>query len=128
MPDRYITRMDYAKSRGYWVRFKQRTALAVFRFFGDATYGGAANARGEALKLRNRLLACNPNDHYGQRPKPTIKLVWRQCGGWLYQVYRCEMQVNGRRLVKQFSVHQLGMREAERRAREWFRRLPTTHV
>lgn len=43
-PMRYITRMDYARTCGWWVRFYAGTKLLASKLFSDRKYGGDRKA------------------------------------------------------------------------------------
>ena len=50
---RYITRMDYARTRGWWVRFYSGTTLLAGKLFSDGQYGGKRKARVAAQAWRD---------------------------------------------------------------------------
>ena len=91
---RYITRCDYDHARGYWVRFKQRTAFAAQKFFSDAKLGGQRRALKAAIAFRDELVGQRPDDPYGLQPNAgTLKLVWRTQGPWQYLICLAEIQI-----------------------------------
>lgn len=118
---RYITRVDYDRAAGWWVRFKQRTPQATTKLFSDATHGGKNKALAAALEFRDSLLRKYPKTHYGQKPVPKLVLRWRTQGPWQYQEWRAEFQSQGQRLVRTFSVNRYGITGAEKRAKAWLK-------
>jgi hypothetical protein len=52
---RNITRFDYAKTHGWWVRMR-RGKRVVSHFFSDGVHGGKNKARGKAVKFRDETL------------------------------------------------------------------------
>jgi hypothetical protein len=118
---RYITRCDYEHSRGYWVRYKQRTPHAAQKFFSDAKLGGKRKALLGAIAYRDELVKQRPGDTYGAMPNGgTVKLIWRTQGPWQYLTWAAEIQVErGRRLKRFWSVLKYGEAAGKRLAKEW---------
>jgi hypothetical protein len=58
---KYITKMNYPRNRGYWVRFYKNKELIVQRSFPLSTYGGdwESNLRA-AISWRDQQLGSNP--------------------------------------------------------------------
>ena len=52
---RNITRFDYAKTHGWWVRMR-RGKRVVSHFFSDGVHGGKRRARDEAIAYRDKAL------------------------------------------------------------------------
>ena len=52
---RNITRFDYAKTHGWWVRMR-RGKRVVSHFFSDGVHGGKRKARDEAIAYRDKAL------------------------------------------------------------------------
>jgi hypothetical protein len=118
---RYITRFDYEKARGYWVRYKQRTPHATQRFFSDTKLGGKRRALTAAVAFRDELLRQHPTDSYGIKPGTgTLKLIWRVNGPWQYLTWTAEIQIEqGKRLKRFWSVLEHGEAGGKRKAKAW---------
>jgi hypothetical protein len=118
---RYITRLDYEGTRGYWVRYKQRSPLAAAKFFSDAKSGGKRRALTAALAFRDALLRKHPEERYGLLPNPgTLKQMWRTQGPWQYLSWHAEIQISPRkRLKRSWSVTKYGDSGAKQRAQAW---------
>jgi hypothetical protein len=118
---RYITRCDYEHSRGYWVRYKQRTPHSAQKFFSDAKFGGKGRALKAATEFRDQLVQQRPDDVYGQTPNEgTLKLRWRTQGPWQYLTWTAEIQIApGQRLKRFWSVLKHGEAAGKRMAKAW---------
>jgi hypothetical protein len=67
---RNITRMDYARSHGYWVRFEY-LSHPISKMFSDGRYGGKRKALKAAIKYRNEVIDTPPEApraRYATRP------------------------------------------------------------
>lgn len=120
---RYITRLDYKRSRGYWVRYKQRSPIGVQKFFSDSKFGGARGALRNAIAFRDALLKKNPNERYGMLPNPgTLKVYWKTQGPWQYRVWGAEIQIaSNERLKRSWSVSKYGEEVAKKKAESWLK-------
>lgn len=130
---RNITRMEYERTRGWWVRFQRndpRTgAKAVTsRLFSDATYGGKRKALAAAMKWRDRTAKKVPPSrrsiHQGKR---IVYGYVRRCllkrrVGWS-DVWTGWMRLaDGRAAMTSASIERWGKAEALRRVEAWMRR------
>jgi hypothetical protein len=78
---RNITRFDYAKTHGWWVRIR-RGDRAVSRFFSDGIHGGKRAARGAALAFRDAALR-----RLGPIPAKRFRLCACGCGARVRRRY-----------------------------------------
>ena len=83
---RNITRLDYARTHAWWVRFQRgprgSKRKVHSKMFGDVKYGGKANALKAAIRWRDEnehLYPCLPNGA-GRKPSPlgvaSIRATW----------------------------------------------------
>ena len=71
-----ITRMDYKRSHGWWVRFEYR-AHPISKMFSDSRYGGKRIARMAAIQYRDAVLMTLPARDR-QRQAPGKGRIWRE--------------------------------------------------
>lgn len=131
---RHITRMDYPRSKGWWVRIYASREVLSQQMFSDGIYGGSRKALAVAKAWRNeqeekfarkiassmsiegrKIHACNSRNHSGvvgvapEVSKARDRVVaWR--ASWTTK--------NGERNYERFPVSELGYRSAFRRAVE----------
>lgn len=64
----YITRMDYARARGWWVRVSLEGGKLASRLFSDSEFGGAPQAQTAAQLWRDAVV-----EHYGLRDRASSR-------------------------------------------------------
>jgi hypothetical protein len=119
--EKNITRFDYGRTHGWWVRFQRNTASGnrvVSKMFSDSVHGGKAKARRAAIAWRDRTArAIQP-----ARPSRTelgagyVKRAERarRVGSWPVYIAWIRMP-DGRAASTSFSIARWGAREAKRR-------------
>jgi hypothetical protein len=60
---RYISRLDYSRVRGWWVRVPDESSRLVSRLFSDTLHGGTEAAHAAAIVWRDAVAM-----HYGKDP------------------------------------------------------------
>lgn len=141
----HITRMDYSRNRGWWVRI-QRTKSGkrtqVSKMFSDGKYAGItvserkAKALLAAVRWRNKMLPTMPRNPAGRKPSGGRKhsevghvhiwtSLYRQLGadGRLHTVpFRCahfKLDAEKRHAQARFSIKKHGRKGAQRLIDEW---------
>lgn len=127
-PNRNITRMDYERNHGYWVRFQRGTGLTSASF-SDAAYGGKRKALAAARAWRDRVLRQRlvlpaqssrervPAGHGYLRKKDV-----RQRVGVYPQWIAWVRLADGRNATTRYSIEKHGDRKAKRLAEAWLRK------
>ncbi len=130
----FITRLDYTRSRGWWVRI-QRVGFKVSRLFSDSRHGGRASALIVAKAFRDGQLRRAPAPR--KRPqKPGYGYVsrvvraFRSRGRWVeYDAWQAWIKVAPKRAAQtSYSVERHGELGAKRMAREWLGRKRATQI
>lgn len=133
--DRYITRMDYVNTHGYWVRVGQKNRKNEKKLFSDLKYGGKRKALKTARRYRDlavervfngrRLKILHSHD---RRNKTGVIGVHRQRykrytlyngelrGPYQLDDYIGSAQVNKKQAKKSFAVKKYGKENAFRLA------------
>ena len=130
---RYITRMDYARTLGWWVRIYARSAVVASKLFSDAKSGNADKALVAAKRWRNqqeKLFAeaiSETRTPKGQRKHRTDSrsvsrfigvapcVCWRGKRPYV-QAWRCAWPTPKGQRYTRFSVAELGYEQAFRAA------------
>jgi hypothetical protein len=120
--EKNITRFDYGKTHGWWVRFQRSTEAGTKRvlskMFSDAVHGGKAKALRAAIAWRDRTSA-SIRPARRRRMPPSYGYVRRtelarRAG--TSPVYLAWIRMpNGRAASTSFSIAKWGVREAKRR-------------
>jgi hypothetical protein len=120
--EKNITRFDYGKTHGWWVRFQRSTEAGtkrvVSKMFSDAVHGGKAKARRAAIAWRDRTAATIAPSRRSQRGRTGYGYVKRvelarRVGVW--PVYLAWLRLpDGRVASTTYSIQKWGVREAKR--------------
>ena len=127
--EKNITRFDYGKTHGWWVRFQRSTEAGtkrvVSKMFSDAVHGGKAKALRAAIAWRNQTAATirparrtriRTGSGYVKRV-----LIARRVG--IAPVYMAWIRLpNGRAASTSFSIEKWGAQEAKRRCQLYLAR------
>jgi hypothetical protein len=74
---RNITRMDYSRSHGYWVRFSY-LVHPISKLFSDRLYGGKRKALKAAIKYRDEVAATLPPRRHGRNTLLGSGRIWKE--------------------------------------------------
>lgn len=74
---RNITRMDYSRSHGYWVRFEY-LAHPISKLFSDSRYGGKRKALKAAVQYRDEVALTLPPRRHGSDTLPGSGRIWKE--------------------------------------------------
>jgi hypothetical protein len=121
--EKNITRFDYGKTHGWWVRFQRSTESGrrvVSKMFSDAVHGGKRKALRAAVGWRDQTLAAlRPSD--SARARRAVERGYvkraelaRRVGTWPVYIAWIRMP-DGRAASTSFSIARWGAREAKRR-------------
>jgi hypothetical protein len=120
--EKNITRFDYGKTHGWWVRFQRSTEAGtkrvVSKMFSDAVHGGKAKARRAAIAWRDKTAATISPSRRTQRGRTAYGYVKRvelarRVGVW--PVYLAWLRLpDGRAASTTYSIQKWGAREAKR--------------
>jgi hypothetical protein len=122
-----ITRMDYERSHGWWVRFEYR-AKPISKMFSDSSYGGKRASRAAAIKYRDEVLQTLPNRSH-QHQAPGKGRIWRETRSYVlassgerrtYEAWTgwCRVAPN-RSASSNASIDKWGVRRARRMVESW---------
>ena len=127
----HVTRMDYARNHGWWVRV-YRGGRCHSKFFSDSRHGGKRRGLSAAVEYRDELLRRLPQPRRDGRGEVAAGHHVEKFGvrwidgrdGWLYRVrvYEAWIKMGDGRVPKTtWSVDKHGEEVAVRRVREWLR-------
>jgi hypothetical protein len=121
-----ITRFDYRKTHGYWVRFEG--AAPITKLFSDGVYGGKRNALKAAQEFRDEWVATHDLTRRRARRAPpgpgTLRRKWHwQRKSWSL-VWEAYIKVTPERghAATRYSIDKWGSAEAKRRCESWLER------
>jgi hypothetical protein len=121
-----ITRFDYRKTHGYWVRFEG--AAPITKLFSDGVYGGKRNALKAAQEFRDEWVATHDLTRRRARRAPpgpgTLRRKWHwQRKSWSL-VWEAYIKVTPERghAATRYSIDKWGSAEAKRRCELWLER------
>lgn len=121
-----ITRFDYRKTHGYWVRFEG--AAPITKLFSDGVYGGKRNALKAAQAFRDEWVASHDLTRRRARRAPpgpgTLRRKWHwQRKSWSL-VWEAYIKVTPERghAATRYSIDKWGSAEAKRRCEAWLER------
>lgn len=121
-----ITRFDYRKTHGYWVRFEG--AAPTTKLFSDGVYGGKRNALKAAQEFRDEWVATHDLTRRRARRAPpgpgTLRRKWHwQRKSWSL-VWEAYIKVTPERghAATRYSIEKWGSAEAKRRCEAWLER------
>jgi hypothetical protein len=121
-----ITRFDYRKTHGYWVRFEG--AAPTTKLFSDGVYGGKRNALKAAQEFRDEWVATHDLTRRRARRAPpgpgTLRRKWHwQRKSWSL-VWEAYIKVTPERghAATRYSIDKWGSAEAKRRCESWLER------
>jgi hypothetical protein len=77
-----ITRFDYNRSHGWWVRFEYRDH-PISKLFSDSRYGGKRKALAAAREYRDEVLLTLPKRHHGPDVLPGPGRIWKERRSYL---------------------------------------------
>lgn len=104
-----ITRMDYAKSQGYFVRVRWK-GEARSKLFSDGVYGDRLSALAAAIEWRDHITRELGKPRAGAPPPPSTGIHRRIRGG--REVYEATWSVNGKRGRTTYSIEKHGAKRA----------------
>ncbi len=121
-----ITRFDYRKTHGYWVRFEG--AAPITKLFSDGVYGGKRHALKAAQAFRDEWVATHDLTRRRARRAPpgpgTLRRKWHwQRKSWSL-VWEAYIKVTPERghAATRYSIEKWGSAEAKRRCEAWLER------
>lgn len=124
---RNITRMDYKRSHGYWVRFEY-LAHPISKMFSDIRYGGKRKALAAAVKYRDKVSLTLPPRHHGPDVLPGPGRIWKERRSYLslsgtrmyYNAWTAWIMVSPQHPASSnFSIDKWGVRRAKSRILVW---------
>jgi len=126
--EKNITRFDYGKTHGWWVRFQRSTESGtkrvVSKMFSDAVHGGKRKALRAAVEWRDQTAATiKPARRRTTRVSGYVKRVeiTRRVG--VSPVYLAWIRMpNGQAASTSFSIEKWGAQEAKRRCQLYLAR------
>lgn len=129
-PDRYLTRMAYARTSGWWVRFFAGRQCLASKLFSDIKCGGSRKALALARQWRDenesRFVAVRPgrpafhrNDRRNNTKNVgvTLGILPLRTGSARYE-WRAKWSADGKKRSRSFSVNKYGYEAAYRLAVE----------
>lgn len=123
----FITRLDYARTRGWWVRLYKAGQLVASKLFSDGKHGGRRAALQAAQKwrdaqfskhaipwpIRQRTVAAHSTSIRNVQQIPGVALQHRKRGANTYSIqWLAVASVRGKQLRKTWSVRKYGYEEA----------------
>ncbi len=105
-----ITRMDYPKSQGYFVRVRWR-GDARSKLFSDGVYGDRLSALAAAIEWRDHVTRELGKPSPGSPPTPNVGIHRRMREG--HEVYEATWSVNGKRGRTTYSIKKHGIKQAK---------------
>jgi len=124
---KYITRMDYQGTHGWWVRIfdSRKSNGKVSKFFRDTKYESKEEGLREAKKFRDRHFnhltrAQKTIDHKGKLGKiysEGVYVSWKTRGGFSYPYATASWSEGGKQHHRQFSIEKYGYDEAWEKAK-----------
>jgi hypothetical protein len=118
--EKNITRFDYGKTHGWWVRFQRSTPAGVKRvvskMFSDAVHGGKGKALRAAVAWRDETAATiRPARPRTARRSGYVKRVEVARRAGFSRVYLAWIRMpNGQAASTSYSIEKWGEREAKR--------------
>lgn len=104
-----ITRMDYPKSQGYFVRVRWK-GEARSKLFSDGVYGDRLSALAAAIEWRDQVTRELGKPRAGAPPPASVGIHRRIRGG--RAVYEATWSVNGKRGRTTYSIQKHGAKQA----------------
>jgi hypothetical protein len=126
--EKNITRFDYGKTHGWWVRFQRSTDAGIKRvvskMFSDAVHGGKTKALKAAVAWRNQTAATiRPARRRTPRASGYVKRVELTRRVGVSPVYLAWIRMpDGRAASTSFSIEKWGERGAKRRCQLYLAR------
>ncbi|NTW00285.1 MAG: AP2 domain-containing protein [Oscillochloris sp.] len=105
-----ITRMDYPKSQGYFVRVRWK-GEARSKLFSDGVYGDRLSALAAAIEWRDQITKELGKPRPGAPPPANVGIHRRMRGG--HEVYEATWSVNGKRGRTTYSIEKHGAKQAK---------------
>jgi hypothetical protein len=122
-----ISRLDYRRGHGWWVRFEYRDHH-ISKMFSDSLWGGRMKARAAAIKYRDKVQLALPERHHGPDMLPGPGRIWKE--------RRCYLSLSGTRKYfnawtawimltprhpasTNFSIDKWGTRKAKKMTQLW---------
>ncbi len=105
-----ITRMDYPKSHGYFVRVRWKGA-ARSKLFSDSVYGDQLSALAAAIEWRDQVTRDLGKPRPGSPPLASVGVHRRTRGG--RAVYEATWSVSGKRGRTTYSIKKHGAKQAK---------------
>jgi len=123
---RNITRMDYNRVHGWWVRF-ERQEHPVSKMFSDSRWGGKRAAKTAAIKYRDEILLTLP-DRDRRHQAPGKGRIWREIRSYTtasgerrtYEAWVgwCRVELN-HSASSSASIDKWGVRKAKTMVQAW---------
>jgi len=116
---RNITRFEFGRTQGWWVRIRRR-GRQVQAFFSDGKHGGRKAALREARRQRDRWLRTLPEPIDPRRKKPSLRVYRDDSSG--HPAWRVHIRFPGGGVASTSrSITLYGTREARRLCERWGR-------
>jgi len=119
---KYITRMDYPRAHGWWVRILDNRDGngTISRFFRDTKYTSKEEGLSEAIKFRDRHFnhltrsqkTVKHDQKLGKIYADGVFITWKTRNGWSYPHACASWWEDGRQHHRTFSVEKYGYDEA----------------
>jgi hypothetical protein len=114
-----ITRFEFGRTRGWWVRIRRR-GKAVQSFFSDGVHGGRAKALAKARRQRDAWLRTLPDPVDPLRKRPSVRIYRDASSG--RPVWRVYIRFPGGGIASTSrSIERYGSGEARRLCEVWGR-------
>lgn len=122
-----ITRMDYKRTHGWWVRF-ERLGRLISKTFSDGCYGGKRKALVAAIEYRDEVFKTLPPRHHGPDVLPGPGRIWRERRSYVslsgkrmyYNAWTAWIMLSPQHPASSnFSIDKWGVRRAKSRILVW---------
>jgi hypothetical protein len=125
-PNRNITRLDYERTRGFWVRFEG--AHRTSRLFSDGVHGGKTKALAEARRFRDNweqthdlARRISPQSLPGPGRVVRRQIFQRKSWSWVWEAY-IRLERGKGHAVTRYSIAKWGSAEAKRLCEAWLKK------
>jgi hypothetical protein len=117
--EKNVTRFEFGRTRGWWVRIRRRNRK-VQAFFSDGKHGGRAAALAKARRQRDRWLRTLPPPIDPRRKKASVRIYRDASSG--YPAWRVHIRFPGGGVASTSrSIRLYGSSEAKRLCERWAR-------
>jgi hypothetical protein len=117
--ERNITRFDFGRTHGWWVRIRRR-GRSVQAFYSDGKHGGRTRALARARRQRDHWLRVLPDPIDPRRRKPSVRIYRDVSSG--HPAWRVYIRFPGGAVASTSrSIHRYGSRQARALCERWGR-------